>query len=143
VAVAPDGRVDVLYLDRRRDPRNVMTDATLASSADGTSFRNVRLSTRSFDSRIGASSAPRLPIDFGSRLALASDDERSLAAWTDTRLGSSATGRQDVFAADYTTRSASLLTRAPVIAILAGLAAALAAGSLIRRSRLRRERVSP
>jgi hypothetical protein len=142
VAVAPDGRVDVLYLDRRRDRRNVMTDATLASSADGTSFRNVRLSTRSFDSRVGASAAPQLPIDFGSRLALASDDGRSLAAWTDTRLGSAATGRQDVFAADYTTPSASFLTRSPVIAILAVLAAALAAVSLIRRDRLRRERVS-
>ncbi|MDQ3869998.1 MAG: glycoside hydrolase [Chloroflexota bacterium] len=102
VAVSPDGRVDVLFLDRRRDKKDVMTDATLASSEDeGGSFRNTRLSSRSFDSRVGASAARDLPVDFGSRLGLASADGRSLAAWTDTRVGSKETGRQDVFASSY------------------------------------------
>jgi len=128
VAVAPDGRVDVLYLDRRRDRKNAMTDATLASSDDdGGSFDNVRLSSRSFDSRVGTSAAPQLPIDFGSRLGLASGTERSLAAWTDTRLGTQDTGRQDIFSAVHATPSTPMLARLPVIAALLMLALALAA----------------
>ena len=132
VGVSPDGRVDVVFLDRRRDRKNVMTDATLASSRDdGASFQNTRLSSRSFDSRVGASPAPQFPVDFGSRLGLVSRDGRSLAAWTDTRLGSADTGRQDIFAASYDVpRSAVVLARAGVIAallVLAGLSALIAA----------------
>lgn len=123
VDVSPDGRVDVLYLDRRRDRKNVMTDATLASSDDeGASFQNVRLSSRSFDSRVGASAAPQLPIDFGSRLGLSSGNERSLAVWTDSRLGTEGTGRQDIFSAAYTEAPEPVLARAPVIGTLAVLA---------------------
>ena len=135
VGVAPDGRVDVLFLDRRRDRRNVKADATLASSHDdGASFRNLRLSSRSFDSRVGSSAAPQFPVDFGSRLGLASADGRSLAAWTDTRLGSSDTGRQDVFAAAYDAPgSPSFLARWPVIAGLLVLALAFAAGAATGR----------
>jgi hypothetical protein len=103
VDVAPDGRVDVLFLDRRRDKKDVKTDATLASSDDdGESFTNTRVSSRSFSSRIGAAADAKLPVDFGSRLGLLSEDGRSLAAWTDTREGTSDTGRQDIFAAGYT-----------------------------------------
>lgn len=129
VDVAPDGRVDVLYLDRRRDKKNVMTDATLASSSDdGKSFRTTRLSSRSFDARIGASAARQLPVDFGSRLGLASADGRSLAAWTDTRLGSADTGRQDVFSAVYAPAGPpGGLVRKALIGALLILAAASAA----------------
>jgi len=103
VDVSPDGRVDVLFLDRRRDRKDVMTDATLASSHDhGKSFTNKRISTKSFDSRVGSSASEILPIDFGSRLGLLAENGRSLAAWTDTRLGSADTGRQDIFSAAYT-----------------------------------------
>ena len=102
VDVSDDGRVDVLFLDRRRDEKDVMMDATLASSHDdGDSFRNARLSSRSFDSRVGPRATPRLPVDFGSRLGLVSGGGRSVAAWTDTRQGSQETGRQGVFAAVY------------------------------------------
>ena len=34
---------------------------------DGKSFRNAKLSSKSFDSRVGASAAPKFPVDFGSR----------------------------------------------------------------------------
>jgi hypothetical protein len=124
VDVSSDGRVDVLFLDRRRDRRNVMTDATLASSSDGgRSFLNTRLSSRSFDSRVGASASPTLPIDFGSRLGLASRSGHSLAAWTDTRLGSVDSGRQDIFATAYYMHSApSALARVPLIGALIFLA---------------------
>ena len=134
VDVAPDGRVDVIYLDRRRDRGDVMTDATLASSDDeGASFENVRLSSRSFDSRVGASASQRLPVDFGSRLGLASGSDRSLATWTDTRLGTADTGRQDVFFAAYETASLPGFARAPVIAVL--IALALAFGALTASGR--------
>lgn len=97
VAVAPGGRVDVLFLDRRRDPADVMTDAFLAWSVNrGASFRNVRVSSASFDSRVGPSAASHLEPDAGSELGLASWDGGALGAWTDTRLGSEATGRQDI-----------------------------------------------
>jgi hypothetical protein len=130
VDVSPGGRVDVLFLDRRRDPKNVMTDATLASSHDdGDSFTNARVSTRSFNSRVGAAASPRLPIDFGSRLGLLSDGADSLAAWTDTRLGSADTGRQDIFAARYDVPDPpGGLASLP--AIIGLLLAALATGAL-------------
>lgn len=127
VDVAPDGRVDVIYLDRRRDHRNVMTDATLASSDDeGTTFRTVRLSSRSFDSRVGASASARLPVDFGSRLGLLAGNDGSLAAWTDSRLGSANTGRQDIFSAAYEIPARPALGRTAVIIALAVLAVAFA-----------------
>ena len=142
VDVSPDGRVDVLFLDRRRDRKDVMTDATLASSHDeGKSFTNKRISSRSFDSRIGASASQILPIDFGSRLGLLSDDERSLAAWTDTRRGSADTGRQDIFAAGYEVPDPpGGLSSLPVIGGL--LLAALALGALAWAS-ARRPRRKP
>ena len=129
VDVAPDGRVDVVFLDRRRDRANVMTDATIASSFDrGRSFRNTRLSSQSFDSRVGSSASPQLPVDLGSRLGLVSADGQSLAAWTDTRLGSANTGRQDIFAAVYEVHAASGgLARVPVFGALLLVALACAA----------------
>jgi hypothetical protein len=128
VDVAPDGRVDVIYLDRRRDRKNVLTDATLASSDDdGASFRNVRLSSRSFDARVGARAAQQLPVDFGSRLGLDSGTDGSVAAWTDSRLGTSDTGRQDIFSAVFETSPRPVLERAPVIAVLLVLALACVA----------------
>jgi len=124
VEVAADGRVDVVFLDRRRDKKNVMTDATLASSHDrGGSFDYMRLSTKSFDSRVGPITAPQFPVDFGSRLGLSSGSGRSVAAWTDSRLGSVDSGRQDIFAASYDVPAPpSGLSRAPAIAALALLA---------------------
>ena len=98
VAVAPNGRVDVVFLDRRRDRRNNLVDATLASSADGgRTFGNLRLTRQSFDAAIGSPPGPGLGVDFGSRLGLVSGNGGSFAVWTDTRLGSDATGRQDIF----------------------------------------------
>jgi hypothetical protein len=135
VAIAPDGRVDVLFLDRRRDRKhNILMDATLATSNDGgRSFQNTRLSSQSFDSQVGSSAGPQFPVDFGSRLALASTNGQSLAAWTDTRLGSLATGRQDIFAATYEVSSPpSGLARVPVILALALLALVFAVLAAIR-----------
>ncbi len=129
VAVSPGGRIDVVFLDRRRDPRDVQADAFLATSSDGgESFANLRLSSASFDSRVGPQAAPHLPVDLGSRLGLVSWDSGAVAAWTDTRLGREATGRQDVVAAEIQMRDSAarrvwwLLLAGALLAAAASLA---------------------
>ncbi|MDQ6615879.1 MAG: glycoside hydrolase [Actinomycetota bacterium] len=99
VAVSPGGRVDVVFLDRRRDPANVNTDVYLASSHDqGRTFRNLVLTSHPFDSGIGPAT-PHGDRDLGDRLGLDSQGDATFAAWTDTRAASRDTGRQDIAAA--------------------------------------------
>lgn len=100
LAVAPDGRLDVLYYDRRADSKNVMNRVSLQSSFDaGKSFSpTMNLSSRAFDSRIGFGAKEGMP-DLGSRLALVSDDSRAIGLWTDTRAGTPRTQKQDLAAA--------------------------------------------
>lgn len=97
VAVAPNGRVDVVYYDRRADRENVMNHVSLQWSTDGgRRWRpRLRLSDRAFDSRIGFGSERELP-DLGSRLGLVSTEQRALAVWTDTRAGTEASNKQDL-----------------------------------------------
>lgn len=96
-AVAPDGRVDVVYYDGRADEEDVMTEVSFQSSFDGgaTFEPSVTLVDRPFDSRVGYGSERDMP-DLGSRLGLVSADHRSLAVWTDTRSGSRVSGKQDL-----------------------------------------------
>lgn len=97
VAVAPDGRVDVVFYDRRADLSDTRNEVYLAFSRDrGETFRNLRLSSDSFDSRVGPSVAPSLGTDLGSRLGLVSTNRRAVAVWTDSRQGDETTGRQDI-----------------------------------------------
>ncbi|MDQ6749411.1 MAG: glycoside hydrolase, partial [Actinomycetota bacterium] len=79
LAVAPNGRLDVVYYDRRADRRDVMNEVSLQSSRDqGRSFGGrVLLSARPFDSRVGSGSERGMP-DLGNRLGLVSDDSRAL-----------------------------------------------------------------
>jgi hypothetical protein len=100
LAVAPDGRLDVLYYDRRADPKNVKNEVSLQSSFDsGQTFTPaVTLSSRQFDSRIGFGAKEGLP-DLGSRLGLLSDDRQAVGLWTDTRAGTPGTQKQDLAAA--------------------------------------------
>ena len=97
LSVAPDGRLDVLYYDRRSDPADVRNEASLQSSFDGgeTFLPRVRLSGGAFDSRIGYGSERAMP-DLGTRLGLISTRERALGVWTDTRAGTRASGKQDL-----------------------------------------------
>lgn len=97
LAVAPGGRLDVSYYDRRDDPRDVRNHVSVQSSFDGgESFTaHVKVTDRSFDSRIGAGSENGLP-DIGSRIALASRPDAVLAAWTDTRAGTVDSNKQDI-----------------------------------------------
>lgn len=88
LALADGGRLDVVYYDRRADPKNVRNEVSLQSSRDGgRSFtRRVVVSDQSFDSDVGFGSERDLA-DLGSRLALVASQPASLAVWTDTRAG--------------------------------------------------------
>lgn len=128
VDVAPDGRVDVVYLDRRHDPDDILVDASFATSRDdGRSFTTTRLSSAPFDSRVGPDIDPLIGIDFGSRLALTSADHGAVTAWTDTSLGTEETGRQDIAAAAVTISTVAAASRTSVTIALALLASAVAA----------------
>ena len=140
IAVAPDGRLDVLYYDRRADRENLKNEASLQSSFDqGRTFTPaVRLSSRPSDSRIGFGAKEGLP-DLGSRLALISDDQAALGLWTDTRAGIPATQKQDL------AEAAVAVTDPPQISDLAkgalrfgGLLLGLAGLALLAREWLQR-----
>ncbi len=95
LAVAPDGRLDVAYYDRRNDSTNRFNDVSVQSSSDaGKTFsRKIALTDRTFDSGIGTGSERGLP-DLGSRLGLVSERSGVLAAWTDTRAGDEGSNKQ-------------------------------------------------
>lgn len=97
VAVAPEGRVDVVYYDRRADPKDVRNEVSLQSSFDhGESFgASITLSGRPFSSRVGYGNERELP-DLGSRLGLISDDSSAFAVWSDTRSGTIDSNKQDI-----------------------------------------------
>ena len=97
LAVAPDGRLDVVYYDRREDWKDVLNEVSFQASFDeGESFsERVPVSDESFSSRIGFGSNRGLP-DLGSRLGIVSTDELALAVWSDTRGGSVRTSKQDI-----------------------------------------------
>jgi len=130
LAVAPNGRLDVLYYDRRNDPRNLLNEVSLQSSYDqGATFTPpVALSDRQFDSRVGFGSEREMP-DLGNRLGLLADDGHALAVWADTRAGTEASGKQDLARAVVAFQSEdglsgtarNALRVAGIIAVLAGL----------------------
>lgn len=97
LSVAPDGRLDVAYYDRRADRANVLNEVSLQSSFnEGRSFTpRILLSDERFSSRIGYGRERGLP-DLGSRLGLVSTDARAMAVWSDTRAGTPASNKQDL-----------------------------------------------
>ncbi len=141
VDVAPNGRVDVVYYDRRGDaPRDVLNEVSLQSSRDGgrTFSPHVGLASSFFDSRVGFGSERELA-DLGSRIAIISDEDRAVAAWSDTRSGTDASSKQNVYRAavrfDRSSSAADLRRYAAIVLVVAGLIAAGAAGYR-RRSRI-------
>ncbi len=97
LSVAPNGRLDVLYYDRRADRTDVLNEVSLQSSFDeGQSFSDrVRLSDGAFSSRIGFGVERDLP-DLGSANGLISTNSLAYGLWTDTRSGSVKTAKQDL-----------------------------------------------
>jgi hypothetical protein len=134
LSVAPNGRLDVLYYDRRADRNDVLNEVSLQASFDeGRTFLpRVKLSDRAFSSRIGFG-VERGLADLGSHLGLISTNTRAYAVWTDTRNGTVKTAKQDlargVVAFNDPPRLSSAAKTAlrlgGVLLILGGLATAL------------------
>jgi hypothetical protein len=102
MAVAPNGRIDVVWYDYRNDAgfkegdtRNTFQDVYYAFSIDeGRTFsENVRLNDRAIDRRFG----PRRTGGIYGPLGIVSTDKAVSVAWDDTRNGSEATGTQDIY----------------------------------------------
>jgi hypothetical protein len=150
LSVAPGGRLDAVFYDRRDDPRNVMNDVFLTSSSDrGQTFTpNLRLNDESFSSKIGT----RYPlpaatglVEYGSRIAVFAERSATLAAWTDTRNQDVDGFGQDIFATEVDRPGASGLGGGGgspwlVPAVVIGVALAGGAAVVIWR---RRSHVGP
>ncbi len=148
VAVAPDGRLDVLYYDRRSDPENLRNQVSLQSSFDhGATFTSsLRLSSSASDSRIGFGAKEGLP-DLGSRLALISENRGAMGLWTDTRAGTPATQKQDLAKATVAVSGATIGTPSPEgetdgLRLYGGLALGLAGLILLAFALMRFRKVS-
>lgn len=102
LAFSPDGRLDAIFYDRRREPHNVLNYVFLTYSADGgrTWAPNVRLSRHASSSLVGqryANPSAKGMVEFGSRLGLISGPRSAVAAWADTRNSRPDSTGQDVF----------------------------------------------
>ena len=143
LAVAPDGRVDLVFLDRRRDPQNRRYDVFYTSSDDGRRFvPNVAVTSRSSSAMVGqrylVPSAEGL-FDLGSRLALVAERGRSLTVWPDSRNTPGGT-QQDLMAAEVTVdqpavRSTPWLAIGGAAAVVGAMALALTGLGRVRRRR--------
>lgn len=102
LTVAPKGRLDVVFFDRRGTENNVFQHVVYAASADhGESFSsNQRLTRFPSNSQVGGQYAvpsARGKFDLGVRLGLLADDAGVLAAWPDSRHALQGTTQQEVF----------------------------------------------
>lgn len=103
LTVAPDGRLDAVWLDYRGDPtfkpganaENAFQNVYYASSSDGgrTWSPNMRVSDRSIDRRL----SDVWSTGVHSALGLASMDDRIYVAWDDTRNATADSKAQDVY----------------------------------------------
>ncbi|MDP9388267.1 MAG: glycoside hydrolase [Actinomycetota bacterium] len=144
LSVAPDGRVDAVFYDRRRDPSNRGNDVYYTfSTDDGRRFeRSVPLTSQGSDSQIGpryaVPSALRL-FEFGGRIALVSQRSHVVAAWTDTRNTNRAPPSQDIFATQVDLRRegdrSGPVRLGGALLAAAGLAALVIEGRAWRRGR--------
>ncbi len=98
VDVAPDGRVDVVWLDRRADPENRRAQPYGTSSYDGgaTWTPNRPVSPTTFDAGVGSVGQGETSF-LGDRLAMVSGPTGALVAWTDTRNGNQDNGTDDLY----------------------------------------------
>lgn len=104
LSVAPGGRLDAVFLDRRNDETNLRNDVYYTYSTDrgGAFAPNVKITSDSSDTRIGQEYEVRSAaglVEFGSRLGLLSTNGSVLAAWPDTRYSALGTRQQDIMAA--------------------------------------------
>ena len=143
LAVAPNGRLDVAYYDRRADRANILNEVSFQSSYDeGETFgTRLRLSDRAFSSRIGFGLERGLA-DLGNRLGLLAADARAYAVWTDTRGGSVKTAKQDIARAVVSFNEPSRLSDAATWLLRIGGALLIALGLVVALVLGRRRRVA-
>lgn len=139
LSVAPSGRIDAIFYDRRGDTDNIGTNVfyTWSTNSGQTFSRNVRLNETTFSSLVGPRytvPSARGLIEFGSRLALTSTDAEVLVAWTDTSNTRAGIKAQDIAADEIdlpaANGSATALHWVGVSLIAAGLLGAAVAGWL-------------
>jgi hypothetical protein len=129
VGVAPTGRVDVLFYDRRDDPEDHRAHVTLASSFDGgRTFRTATVSDAPFDTRIGFGSLQGIPV-LGSQVAVLSETDRVLALWSDTGRGTIDDSVQDLAVVSVDVEEAG--RRTPALMALGLLLLGLGGGLLL------------
>jgi hypothetical protein len=96
VSVAPDGRVDVVFFDRSRDPQDRLQEVVAATSSDGgRTFRWAHVSDAASDSGVGLGVQQGVPVQ-GDSLGVLSRAEMLLAFWPDSGRGSPANTVQDL-----------------------------------------------
>ncbi|PLS76770.1 MAG: hypothetical protein CYG61_00385 [Actinobacteria bacterium] len=108
LALAPDGRIDAVFYDRKVDASNLAASVSYTYSTDAKRFApTVALAHEAFDTRIGQQyegPAAEGLVEFGSRIALLSRPRGAVAAWADTRNSSELTTAQDIFATEIQLR---------------------------------------
>ena len=147
LSLSSDGRLDVVFYDRRRSSQNFAADVFYTYSTDGGRrfAPNRRLTSWASDARIGqryVNVSARGQAEFGSRLGLLSWPGTAIAAWTDTRNSTSQGTGQDVFLVSVDLLRHSRL--GPASAVGSGLALlglVMAASAVVGRRR--RSRVAP
>jgi hypothetical protein len=105
LSLSPQGRLDALFLDRRRDPGNKLYDVyfTYSPQAGAAFAPSVRLTRFGSDSAIGQrylNRSAKGQYEFGSRLGLLSRESSVLAAWPDTHNSGPESTAQDLFVAE-------------------------------------------
>lgn len=96
VSVAPDGRVDIAFYDRRDDPADTLLNEYYAVSVDGgNTFTNVRVSDVSSDPAVW-------PAFIGDYNQIASTARTAHPAWSDFRNGLPGNLNQDAYTAAVT-----------------------------------------
>ena len=135
VAVAADGRVDVAYYDRSRDPDDVEAEVVLASSSDGgRSFVSTVVSDQPFDSMVGSFNGDDVML--GSHVAVVAGAGTTTVVWPDTTRGNRTTNVVDLVSRTVEVKAAAG-ARPPLVA--GGVALILVAialpwpGSALRR----------
>ncbi len=129
VEVAPNGRVDVVWMDRRHDPTSPASrgraDIYYSYSLDGgeTFSANRRVTDRHLNRDVGLTGVGGYTW-YGPVLA-AMGDREVLFAWTDSREGNFNNGTQDIYLSKLDLRSAGVPVKRLPDANRAGLSVAL------------------
>lgn len=143
MSIAPNGRVDIAWYDYRHDTADVpeddlefflgaVNDVYYAYSKDGgrTFSANLRATERSIDRTFGTYN-PQYSVEVPP--GLGSGNQRTVLAWSDTRMATLTTQAQDIYAApaEFATRGFFVIPTLTVLAALGGAGIALLAAALM------------